>query len=68
MAALLSPSVAHRRFVALTGVPVAMPSFYRWLQRGLIESQKVGARVFIHAEQVDKLVSRVKAGEDVFSS
>lgn len=45
-----------------------MPSFYRWLQRGLIESQKVGARVFIHAEQVDKLVSRVKAGEDVFSS
>ncbi len=59
----LTIPAAWRSLCRRTGAGICLSTFYLWTRQGRIETIRVGWRVFIRAEVVDRLVEMALHGE-----
>ena len=65
---MLTPTVAWRRLCARTGGSITIQTFYRWIGNGSVYSVRMGKRIFVPVDNVEKLIETCLAGEDLKSS
>ena len=54
---------AWRRLCRKTGCTMTLRCFYKWVLKGRVDSVRMGAKIFIRAEVLDRLVDRAFQGE-----
>jgi|SRR5579859_413750 len=65
---MLTPTMAWRKLCAKTGGSVTIQTFYRWIGNGSVYSVRMGKRIFVPIDNVEKLIETCLAGEDLKSS
>src|SRR5579859_4650239 len=65
---MLTPTAAWRKLCAKTGGSVTIQTFYRWIGNGSVYSVRMGKRIFVPIDNVEKLIETCLAGEDLKSS
>jgi hypothetical protein len=66
-ALMLTPTVAWRKLCAKTGCCITIQTFYRWIGSGNIYSVRLGKRIFVPIAELDELIEKSFAGENVKS-